>query len=63
MEQVHVETIFKYTEDKKVTGSSQQVFMKGKQFLTNLQAVYTEIIGLVKERKRADVALKTLARL
>lgn len=40
-----MEAIFKYTEDKKATGSSQQVFMRGKQFLINLQAVYIEIIG------------------
>lgn len=63
MEQIHVETIFKYTEDKKVTRSSQQEFLKGKQFLTNLQAIYKEIIGLVEERKRTDVTLTTLARL
>lgn len=46
-----------------VTRSSQQEFLKGKQFLTNLQAVYKEIIGLVEERKKTDVALTTLARL
>lgn len=63
MEQIHVETIFKYTEDKMVTRSSQQEFLKGKQFLTNLQAIYKEIIGLVEERKKTDVALTTLARL
>lgn len=61
--QIHVETIFKYTEDNMVTRSSQQEFLKGKQFLTNLQAIYKEIIGLVEERKRTDVTLTTLARL
>lgn len=46
MNQVILESIFKHRKDKKVTGSSHQVFMEVKSCLTGWRAFPDEVIGL-----------------
>lgn len=53
MEKISMETIPKYIKDKKMTGSCQCGFMKGKSCLTNLTAFYNEVVGSVVERRSA----------
>jgi len=42
-------------KDRKVTGSSEHGFMKGKSGLTNLIALCDEVTGLMDEGSAVDV--------
>lgn len=50
MEQLIPETIFKHTKDYKVIRRSENLFIKGKQCMTNLITFYDDITGLVDEQ-------------
>jgi len=47
MEQKILESISKHMKDKKVIGSSQQQFMEGKTYLTDLRAFHDKMTGWV----------------
>ena len=49
MEQLILEVTIKQVEEKKVIGSSQHGFTKGKLYLTNLMAFYDGMTGRVDE--------------
>ena len=55
MEQFILEVIIKHVEEKKVIGSSQHGFTKGKSCLTNLIAFYGGMTGWVDEGRAVDV--------
>ena len=55
MEQLILETISTHVKDKKVTGSSQHGFTKGKSCLPNLITFYDEISGFVHEGRAVDI--------
>lgn len=57
MEQIILEAIFKHMKDRKVIGSSEHGFMKGKSCLTNLIAFGDEVTGLMDEGRVVDVFL------
>jgi len=55
MEQLILDVITKQVEDKKVIGSSQHGFSKGKSRLTNLIAFYNGMTGWVDEGRAVDL--------
>ncbi|GAB0209616.1 mitochondrial enolase superfamily member 1 [Grus japonensis] len=55
MEQLILGVINKHVEEKKVIGSGQHGFTKGKSCLTNLMAFYDGMIGWVDEGRAVDV--------
>ncbi|GAB0207557.1 mitochondrial enolase superfamily member 1 [Grus japonensis] len=55
MEQLILGVINKHVEEKKVIGSGQHGFTKGKSCLTNLIAFYDGMIGWVDEGRAVDV--------
>ncbi|GAB0208061.1 mitochondrial enolase superfamily member 1 [Grus japonensis] len=55
MEQLILGVINKHVEEKKVIGSGQHGFTKGKSCLTNLIAFYDGMTGWVDEGKAVDV--------
>lgn len=50
-----LKTISKHIKDRKVTGTSQHEFMKGKSRLLNSIAFYCKMTGLVDEGRKVDV--------
>ncbi|GAB0208442.1 mitochondrial enolase superfamily member 1 [Grus japonensis] len=62
MEQLTLGVIYKYVEEKKVTGSGQHGFTKGKSCLTNLIAFYDGMTGLVDEGRAVDVVYLDLSK-
>ncbi|GAB0202587.1 mitochondrial enolase superfamily member 1 [Grus japonensis] len=55
MEQLILVVINKHVEEKKVIGSDQHGFTKGKSCLTNLIAFYDGMTGWVDEGRAVDV--------
>ncbi|GAB0209308.1 mitochondrial enolase superfamily member 1 [Grus japonensis] len=55
MEQLILGVINKHVEEKKVIGSGQHGFTKGKSYLTNLIAFYDSMTGWVDEGRAVDV--------
>lgn len=53
MEQIQLGTIFTHIKDKNAIGSSQQGFMMGKSFLTNLIAFCDKMPNWVDEGRAA----------
>ncbi|KAK4826109.1 hypothetical protein QYF61_005247 [Mycteria americana] len=56
-----LETISKYLKNRKVSGSSQHGFTKGKSCLTNLITFYNEVTGLVDQGRAVDVVYLDLS--
>lgn len=55
MKQLILEIMSKHVKDKKVIGSSQHGFAKGKSSLTNLRAFHNDVTTLVDEGRVLDV--------
>lgn len=55
MEQLILDVIIKQMEEKKVIGSSQHGFTKGKSFLNNLVAYYDTMTSWIDEERAVDV--------
>lgn len=55
MKNILQEIISKHIKDKKVIGSSQHGFAKGKSSLTNLRAFHNDVTTLVDEGRVLDV--------
>ncbi|GAB0177390.1 mitochondrial enolase superfamily member 1 [Grus japonensis] len=62
MEQLILVTISRHMKDKKVTGSSQHGFTKGKSYLTDLINFYDEMTSLVDKGKTVNIVYLDLSK-
>lgn len=63
MEQVMLKTVSEHIKDKKVIGSNQHGFMKGKTCVTDLTDFYNKIICLVEKGRVGDDSTLSLGSL
>jgi len=62
MEQIFLETMLRYVENKEVTGDSQHSFVKGRWCLTHLVAFYNRVTALVDRGRATDITYLDLSK-